>query len=80
KEPQVAAEDADLQKALEESMKSMYDVPWGLLPPVVINEPESGKYQPLPEVPRKGKAKVTVEQVADDLLSLQKPKKKNPAD
>nr|GFC20403.1 hypothetical protein [Tanacetum cinerariifolium] len=49
-------------------------------PPVVIREPESGKYQPLPEVPRKGKAKVTEEQVAHDLLSLQKPKKKSHAD
>nr|GEY01158.1 hypothetical protein [Tanacetum cinerariifolium] len=57
KEPQVAAEDADLQKALEESMKSMYDVCQGLLPPVVIREPESGNYQSLPEVPGKGKAK-----------------------
>nr|GEZ09009.1 histone deacetylase 14 [Tanacetum cinerariifolium] len=80
KEPQVAAEDADLQKALEKSMKSMYDVPRGPLPPVVIWEPESGKYQPLPEVPGKGKAKVTEEHVAHDLLSLQKPKKKSLAD
>nr|GEY15574.1 histone deacetylase 14 [Tanacetum cinerariifolium] len=66
--------------ALEERMKSMYDVPWGLLPPVVIKEPKSGKYQPLPEVPGKGKAKVTEDQVAHDLLSLQKPMKKSPAD
>nr|GEX25680.1 hypothetical protein [Tanacetum cinerariifolium] len=44
----------------------------GPLPPVVIREPESGKYQPLPEVPGKGKAKVFEEQVAHDLLSLQK--------
>nr|GEZ25947.1 E-beta-farnesene synthase [Tanacetum cinerariifolium] len=80
KEPQVAAEDADLEKALEESMKSIYDVPWGPLPPVVIREPESGKYQSLPEVPGKGKAKVTKEQVAHDLLSLQKPKKKSLTD
>nr|GEV75124.1 Gag-Pol polyprotein [Tanacetum cinerariifolium] len=80
KEPQVAAEDADLKKALEESMKSMHDVPQGPLPPVVIKEPESGKYQPLPEVSGKGKAKVTEEQVAHDLLSLQKPKKKSFAD
>nr|GEV27009.1 hypothetical protein [Tanacetum cinerariifolium] len=80
KEPQVSAENDDLQKALEESMKSMYDVPQGPLPPVVIREPELGKYQPLPEVPRKGKAKVTKEQVAHDLLSLQKPKQKIPAD
>nr|GEV06111.1 retrovirus-related Pol polyprotein from transposon TNT 1-94 [Tanacetum cinerariifolium] len=61
-EPQVAAEDADLQKALEESMKSMYVVPRGPLPPVVIRELESGKYQPLSEVPGKGKTKVTEEQ------------------
>nr|GEW39087.1 hypothetical protein [Tanacetum cinerariifolium] len=79
-EPQVAAEDADLQKALEESMKTMYAPPKGPLPPVVIREPESGKYQPLPEVPGKGKAKVTEEQVAHDLLILQKPKKKSPVD
>nr|GEX35171.1 histone deacetylase 14 [Tanacetum cinerariifolium] len=68
------------RQALEESLKSMYDVPRGPLPPVVIRKPESGKYQPLPEVPRKGKAKVTEEQVAHDLLSLQKPKKKSHAD
>nr|GEU29330.1 ribonuclease H-like domain, reverse transcriptase, RNA-dependent DNA polymerase [Tanacetum cinerariifolium] len=72
----VAAEDADLQKALEDSMKTAYASPRGPLPPVVIREPESGNYQPLPEVPGKGKAKVTEEQVAHDLLSLQKPKKK----
>nr|GEX93023.1 histone deacetylase 14 [Tanacetum cinerariifolium] len=38
KEPQV---DADMQRALEESLKSMYDVPQGPLPPVVIREPET---------------------------------------
>nr|GFD01035.1 hypothetical protein [Tanacetum cinerariifolium] len=43
-------------------------------------EPESGKYQPLPEVQGKGKEKVTKEQVAHDLLTLQTPKKKSPAD
>nr|GEY36151.1 reverse transcriptase domain-containing protein [Tanacetum cinerariifolium] len=80
KEPQVAAEDADMQKALDESLKSVFDVPRGPLPPVIIREPESGKYQPLPEVPGKGKAKVTEEQVTHDLLSLQKPKKKSPVD
>nr|GEZ50334.1 hypothetical protein [Tanacetum cinerariifolium] len=80
-EPQIAAEDAELQKVLEESIKTVYAAaPRGLLPPVVIREPESGKYQPLPEVPGKGKAKVSEEQVAYDLLSLQKPKKKSPAD
>nr|GEY55281.1 monodehydroascorbate reductase [Tanacetum cinerariifolium] len=78
--PQVATEDANLQKALEESMKTAYAPPRGSLPPVVIRKPESGKYQPLPEVPGKGKAKVTEEQVFHDLLSLQKPKKKSPVD
>nr|GFC90226.1 hypothetical protein [Tanacetum cinerariifolium] len=43
-------EEADVQRALEKSMKSMYDVPRGLLPLVVIKKLESGKYQPLPEV------------------------------
>nr|GEX91696.1 E-beta-farnesene synthase [Tanacetum cinerariifolium] len=54
KEPQV---NADMQRAFEESLKSMYDVPRGSLPPVVIREPEFGKYQLLLEVLRKGKAK-----------------------
>nr|GEY95703.1 hypothetical protein [Tanacetum cinerariifolium] len=54
-------EDADFQKAVEESMKDAYALPKGPLPPVVIREPESGKYQPLPEVPGKGKAKVEEE-------------------
>nr|GEY72321.1 histone deacetylase 14 [Tanacetum cinerariifolium] len=53
-EPQVADEDADYQKDLEESMKTAYAFPWG-----------------------KGKAKVSEEQVAHDLLSLQKAKKKS---
>nr|GEV35532.1 monodehydroascorbate reductase [Tanacetum cinerariifolium] len=79
-EPQVTDEDADYQKAVEESMKDAYALPKGPLPPVVIREPESGKYQPLPEVPGKGKAKVTEEQVPNDLLSLQKHKKTSPAD
>nr|GFC36860.1 hypothetical protein [Tanacetum cinerariifolium] len=79
-EPQVADEDADFQKAVKESMKDAYALPKGPLPPVVIREPESGKYQPLPEVLGKSKAKVSEEQVAHDLLSLQKHKKTSPAD
>nr|GEY29120.1 integrase, catalytic region, zinc finger, CCHC-type, peptidase aspartic, catalytic [Tanacetum cinerariifolium] len=66
--------------ALEESLKSIYDVPRGPLPPMVIRELESEKYQPLSEVSGKGKEKVTEEQVARDLLTLQTPKKKSPAD
>nr|GEX73031.1 E-beta-farnesene synthase [Tanacetum cinerariifolium] len=62
KEPRVDDEEADVQRALEESMKSMYDVLRGPLPPVVIREPDSEKYQPLPKVPGKGKEKATEEQ------------------
>nr|GEW65123.1 hypothetical protein [Tanacetum cinerariifolium] len=76
-EPQVAEEDADFQKAVEESMKEAYALPKGPLSPVVIREPDSRKYEPLPEVPGKGKAKVSEEQVAHDILSLQKHKKTN---
>nr|GEV97243.1 ribonuclease H-like domain-containing protein [Tanacetum cinerariifolium] len=59
---QVRDEDADYQKALEESIKDAYALPKGPLSPMVIREPKSRKYQPLPEVPGKGKAKVTKEQ------------------
>nr|GEZ11349.1 hypothetical protein [Tanacetum cinerariifolium] len=79
KEPRFDDEKADVQRELEESLKSIYDAPRGLLPLVVIREPESGKYQPLPEVYGKGKEKSTDEQVALDLLTLQTPKKKSPA-
>nr|GEV99973.1 hypothetical protein [Tanacetum cinerariifolium] len=67
-EPQVVDEDADYQKAVEESMKTAYAFPQGSLPPVVINEPESGKYQPLPEVPGKGKAKLDSEEESKKVL------------
>nr|GEV43939.1 protein MEI2-like 4 [Tanacetum cinerariifolium] len=77
-ELQVVAKDADYQKALEESMKTAYALPWCPLPPVVIRELESGKYQSLPEVPGKGKAKVTEKQVSHDLLS--QAKKKSPVE
>nr|GEY97913.1 integrase, catalytic region, zinc finger, CCHC-type, peptidase aspartic, catalytic [Tanacetum cinerariifolium] len=69
-------EDAKYQKVWEESIKDAYALPRGTLPPVVIREPESGKHQPLPEVPGKGKAKVTKEQVAHDLLSFEEESKK----
>nr|GEU80492.1 retrovirus-related Pol polyprotein from transposon TNT 1-94 [Tanacetum cinerariifolium] len=52
----------------------------GSLPPVVIREPESGKYQPLQEMKGKGKEKVTDEHVFLDLLTLQTPKKKSHTD
>nr|GEX48541.1 hypothetical protein [Tanacetum cinerariifolium] len=79
-EPWIADEEADYQKAVEESLKTAHAVHWGPLPPVVIREPESGKYQLPPEVPGKGKGKVIEEQIAHDLLSLQKAKRKNPVE
>nr|GEZ41710.1 retrovirus-related Pol polyprotein from transposon TNT 1-94 [Tanacetum cinerariifolium] len=69
KEPRADDEEADVQRALEESLKSMYDVPRGPLPPVVIREPESEKYQPPPKVSGKGKEKVTEEQESDEDMS-----------
>ncbi|GKE75343.1 E-beta-farnesene synthase, partial [Tanacetum coccineum] len=79
-EPRIGDEEADLQKAVEESLKEFHSARQGPLPLVVIREPESGKFQPLPEVQGKGKEKVSDEQVALDLLTLQKPKKRSPAD
>nr|GEW63819.1 histone deacetylase 14 [Tanacetum cinerariifolium] len=70
-EPQVADEDADYQKAVEESMKDAYALPKGSLPPVVIRKPELGKYQPLPEVSGNGKAKV-IEEQSDNEEELEK--------
>ncbi|GJZ64690.1 retrovirus-related pol polyprotein from transposon TNT 1-94 [Tanacetum coccineum] len=52
-EPRIGDEEADLQKAVEESLKEFHSVRQGPLPPVVIREPESGKFQPLPKTPKK---------------------------
>ncbi|GKE18965.1 E-beta-farnesene synthase, partial [Tanacetum coccineum] len=79
-EPKIGDEEADLQKAVEESLNEFHSARQGPLPPVVIKEPESGKFQPLPKVQGKGKEKVSDEQVALDLLTLQTPKKKSPED
>ncbi|GKA45634.1 retrovirus-related pol polyprotein from transposon TNT 1-94 [Tanacetum coccineum] len=80
-EPRFGDEEADLQKAMEESLKDVHAAHQGPLPPVVIREHESGKFQPLSEVQGKGKKKVSEEQAAQVLLNLQTPKKKSrPAD
>nr|GEW54937.1 E-beta-farnesene synthase [Tanacetum cinerariifolium] len=70
KEPRFDDEEADVQRALEESLKSVYDAPWGPLPSVVIREPDSRKYQLLPKVQGNGKEKVSDEQVTLDVLTL----------
>ncbi|GJU90664.1 hypothetical protein Tco_1303087 [Tanacetum coccineum] len=79
-EPKFGDKEADMQKAVEESLKDVHAAHQGPLPSVVIREPESGKFQPLLEVQGKGKEKVGEEQVAQVLLNLQTPKKKSPAD
>ncbi|GKA09466.1 hypothetical protein Tco_0688797, partial [Tanacetum coccineum] len=79
-EPRLNDEEAATQREIEESLKEVHDAHRGLLPPVVIREPDSGKFQPLPEVQGKGKEKVSDEQVALDLLTLQTPKKKSPTE
>ncbi|GJR14240.1 hypothetical protein Tco_0796892 [Tanacetum coccineum] len=50
------------------------------MPKIPLREPDSGRFQPLPEVQGKGKEKVIDEQAAHDLLTLQTPKKKSPSD
>ncbi|GJR37672.1 hypothetical protein Tco_1213356 [Tanacetum coccineum] len=69
-----------LQKVLEESLTDAYPTRMGPLPLVVFREPDTGKLQPLPEVPGKGKEKVGEEQAAQVLLHLQTPKKKSPTE
>ncbi|GJU32631.1 monodehydroascorbate reductase, partial [Tanacetum coccineum] len=66
KEPLYGDEEADTQRAIEESLKEANGVHQGPLPPVVFREPDSGKFQPLPEVQVKGEEKVGVEQAAHD--------------
>ncbi|GJX05793.1 hypothetical protein Tco_0193725 [Tanacetum coccineum] len=49
-EPRFDDEEADMQKAVEESLKDVHAAHRGPLPPVVFREPDSGRRQPLPEV------------------------------
>ncbi|GJZ90734.1 hypothetical protein Tco_0662661 [Tanacetum coccineum] len=72
--------EANTQRAIEESLKDAHGAHRGPLPPVVFREPDTGKYQPLPEVEGIGKDKVSAEQVAQVLLNLQTPKKKSPTE
>ncbi|GJT23289.1 hypothetical protein Tco_0893226 [Tanacetum coccineum] len=49
-EPGIGDEEANLQKAVKKGLKEFHSARQGLLPPVVIMEPESRKFQPLLEV------------------------------
>ncbi|GJY65089.1 hypothetical protein Tco_0466549, partial [Tanacetum coccineum] len=73
-------EEEILQKVLEESLTDAYPTQRSPLRPVVFRETDTGKLQPLPEVPAKGKEKVGEEQAAQVLLNLQTPKKKSPVE
>nr|GEU86350.1 hypothetical protein [Tanacetum cinerariifolium] len=57
KEPRFNDEEADIQRAVEESLNSVHDAPRGSLLPVVIRKPDSGKFQSLTEVRGKRKEK-----------------------
>ncbi|GJZ90249.1 hypothetical protein Tco_0662176, partial [Tanacetum coccineum] len=72
-------EEADIQRAMELSIKKQAERIQGPARPMVIREPDSGRIQPLPDVQGKVKENVSDEQVALDLLTLQTPKKKSPA-
>ncbi|GJZ98401.1 retrovirus-related pol polyprotein from transposon TNT 1-94, partial [Tanacetum coccineum] len=79
-EPAYNKEEANLQQALELSLKDQGERTQGLARPVVIREPDSRRIQLLPDVQGKGKDKVVDEQAAHDLLTFQTPKKKSPVD
>nr|GEZ78643.1 hypothetical protein [Tanacetum cinerariifolium] len=57
REPRFDDEEADMQRAAEESLKSVHDAHRGPLPSVVFREPDSRKFQPLLEVHGKRKEK-----------------------
>ncbi|GJV33685.1 retrovirus-related pol polyprotein from transposon TNT 1-94 [Tanacetum coccineum] len=48
-EPRFDDEEADMQRAMEESLKDVHAAHRGPLPPVVFREPDSGRRQPLPK-------------------------------
>ncbi|GJY22194.1 hypothetical protein Tco_0394760 [Tanacetum coccineum] len=48
-DPRFDDEEANMQRAVEESLKDVHATHRGLLPPVVFREPDSGRCQPLPE-------------------------------
>nr|GEU67828.1 hypothetical protein [Tanacetum cinerariifolium] len=80
KEPAYNEEEANLKRALDLSLKELEKRTQGPARLVVFREPDSRRFQPLPEVHRKGKEKFIKEQAAHDLLTLQTPKKKSLAD
>nr|GEW84893.1 hypothetical protein [Tanacetum cinerariifolium] len=68
------------EHALELSLKEQAERTQGPAHPVVIREPDSGRFQSLPVVQGKGKEKAIEEKAAHDLLILQNPKNKSHVD
>nr|GEU35973.1 hypothetical protein [Tanacetum cinerariifolium] len=68
------------KRRIELSSKDLEARNKGPTRPMVFREPDSGRFQPLPDIQGKGKKKFIKEQVARDLLTLQTPKKKSPVD
>nr|GEW48768.1 hypothetical protein [Tanacetum cinerariifolium] len=79
-EPAYNEKESNLQRALELSLKEQAERTQGPARPMIIREPDSKRFQPLPEVQGKGKEKVVEEQATHDLLTLQTPKNKSPVD
>nr|GEX93999.1 hypothetical protein [Tanacetum cinerariifolium] len=78
--PRLDDEEANLQRAVEESLKDVHATHRGPLPPMVFREPDFRRRQPHPEVQGKGKGEVTKEQVVHSLFDLNTPKKKSTTD
>nr|GEW09369.1 hypothetical protein [Tanacetum cinerariifolium] len=68
------------KRRIELSLKDLKARNQGPARPVVFKEPDSGRFQRLPEVQGKGKEKVIEKQAARDLITLQTLKKKSPID
>nr|GEW35139.1 hypothetical protein [Tanacetum cinerariifolium] len=79
-EPSYNEEEANLQWALELSLKEQAERTQEPARLMVIREPDSGRFQPLLEVQRKGKEKVVEEQATHDLVTLKTLKNKSHVD
>ncbi|GKC35020.1 hypothetical protein Tco_1047404 [Tanacetum coccineum] len=60
--PSLDTEEAILQKVLEESLTDAYPTQRGPLPHVVFRETDTGKFQPLPEVPERERSHFQLKQ------------------
>ena len=70
-------EAANIQKAMEESLKTVEAQSGRPMTGVSIKEPESGKLKPIPETEGKGKGATTEEQAAHTLLHISSPASKS---